>query len=235
MLVDLRDRLLHQGALPDALPYGWNVDTVVRSANGDQFSGDFVVGTRDPSGHRLEIALIDVSGKGLAAGTRSLMLSGAFGGLIGALEPSEFLPTANRYLIRQQWPEGFVTGVHVSLDLVTGEASVAGAGHPPPVHFRSGQGRWVLLDAGQGPVLGILENATFPVQRIVLEKGDALMLYTDGLVESPRLDVGSGIDRLVGQADRVMTMGFRRAAARIMDGVRSGDGDDRALVLIWRE
>ena len=36
------------------------------------------------SGHRLEIALVDVSGKGTRAGTRSLLLSGALGGLLGA-------------------------------------------------------------------------------------------------------------------------------------------------------
>jgi serine phosphatase RsbU (regulator of sigma subunit) len=181
------------------------------------------------------VVLIDVSGKGQAAGTRSLMLSGAFGGLIGTLEPAEFLATANRYLLRQRWPEGFVTGVHVSLDLVTGDAVVAGAGHPPAVHFKSGAGRWELLDGEQGPVLGVLEGAAFPVQRVRLQRGDALMLYTDGLVESARLDVGSGIDRLVGQAERVITSGFRGAAAKIMDGVRSGEGDDRALVLIWWE
>jgi serine phosphatase RsbU (regulator of sigma subunit) len=84
-------------------------------------------------------------------------------------------------------------------------------------------------------VLGVVEDATFPMQHLVLGRGDALMLYTDGLVESPRLDVGSGIDRLVGQAERVMTQGFRGGAAKIMDGVRSGEGDDRALVLLWRE
>jgi serine phosphatase RsbU (regulator of sigma subunit) len=235
MLVDLRDRLEHQGRFPVDLPEGWHVDTVLRSANGDSFSGDFVVGTYDRTGRHLEIVLIDVSGKGLAAGTRSLMLSGAFGGLVGALEPSDFLPTANRYLIRQQWPEGFVTGVHVSLDLGTGDALLAGAGHPPAVHYRAGKGRWVLLDGEQGPVLGVLDEAKFPAQRLRLERGDALMLYTDGLVESPRLDVGSGIDRLVGQAERVMTQGFRGGAAKIMDGVRSGEGDDRALVLLWRD
>lgn len=235
MLVDLRDRLAQQGYLPEPLPAGWHVDTVLRSAYGDSFSGDFVVGSLDESGRRLDITLVDVSGKGLGAGTRALMLSGAFGGLIGALEPGQFLPTANRYLLRQRWPEGFVTGVHVSIDIRTGETAVAGAGHPPAVHYQRGTGRWTILDGDQGPVLGVIDGAGFPAQRITLRPGDALMLYTDGLVESPRLDVGSGIDRLVGQAERAMTRGFRGGAARIMDGVRSGESDDRALVLIWRE
>ena len=54
-------------------------------ANARLGSGDFLVAHRSPSGDRLEIVLVDVSGKGTRAGTRSLLLSGAFGGLLGAV------------------------------------------------------------------------------------------------------------------------------------------------------
>lgn len=234
MLVDLRDRLRAQGAVP-ALEPGWAVETVLRSAYGDSFSGDFLVASRSAvSPDWLEIVLVDVSGKGQAAGTRALLLSGAFGGLLGALPREEFLPAANRHLLRHRWDEGFATAVHVAVDQRSGRFEVRGAGHPPVAHFRSGAGRWALMDAEQGPLLGVLESPAFPAQSGVLDRGDALLLYTDGLVERRDGDIVMGIDRLVGVAERVMPAGFAGGADRIVAGTRATRDDDRALVLVWR-
>ena len=118
MFVDLRDRILQQGGIPD-LPPGWHAESALRSAGGTAFAGDFVVATL-ASPTRLELAVIDVSGKGEEAGTRALLLSGAFGGLLGALPADRFLPAANDYLLRQDWAEGFATAIHLSLDLDDG-------------------------------------------------------------------------------------------------------------------
>ncbi len=233
MLVDLRDRLRAQGVVPPLEP-GWQVESVLRAAHGDSFSGDFLVASRSPDNRTVELVLVDVSGKGQPAGTRALMLSGAFGGLLGALPPAEFLPSANRYLLRQQWSEGFATAVHVSLDLDTGAYRLAGAGHPPAAHFHTLPGRWQLLEGDQGPLLGVVEEPSYPAQEGVLDPGDTLLLYTDGLVESPEVDVARGIDRLVALAQQAMRGGFRGGAARIVDSLRGGDADDRALVVIRR-
>lgn len=233
MIVDLRDRLQAQGIIPPLGPE-WRCETVLRSAYGDSFSGDFLVASRSDDGRWLEIVLVDVSGKGQQAGTRALLLSGAFGGLLGALPRAAFLPAANRYLHRQSWEEGFATAVHIGVDLHTGAFQVSGAGHPPAAHFRRGSGRWHVVDSAQGPLLGVLTDPEFPPYQGVLDQGDALLLYTDGLVETRDRDIELGIDRLVGQAERVMKGGFVGGAARIVDGTRSGEGDDRALVLIWR-
>ena len=130
MLVDLRDRILAQGTIPK-LPDNWLVESALSSAGGSPFAGDFVVATTRTDGSRLEVAVVDVSGKGEAAGTRALQLSGAMGGLLGALPPSRFLPAANDYLLQRDWEEGFATAVHLSLDLVTGKYELRTAGHPP--------------------------------------------------------------------------------------------------------
>jgi hypothetical protein len=234
MLVDLRDRLEAQGVVPE-LGRGWQCETVLRSAYGDSFSGDFLVAAGTADGHWVELALVDVSGKGQQAGTRALLLSGAFGGLLGALPREEFLPAANRYLLRQQWPEGFATAIHLGFDLQTGAFRLSSAGHPPAAHFRAGSGQWSLVEGGPGPLLGVLTSPVFPAESGVLNVGDALLLYTDGLVENEGRDIGLGIDRLVGQAERVLAHGLRcGAATRIVDGTRSGENDDRALVMIWR-
>ncbi len=235
MLVDLRDRLRSQGQVP-RLPSQWKVETTLRSAYGDSFSGDFLVSSRSNDDTLLEMALVDVSGKGQAAGTRALLLSGAFGGLIGAMPAEEFLSAANAYLLRQRWDEGFATAVHLGLDLVTGRFRLASAGHPPAAHYHAGSGVWEVIRTAHGPVLGIIDGVAYPAHEGRLARGDALLLYTDGLVETPGRDLDLGIDRLMGQAEKLVRRGqFRGGADWIVDGTRTDESDDRALVLLWRE
>lgn len=231
MLVDLRDRILNQGGVPP-LGDGWLVETALRSAGGTPFAGDFVVATRPRGSSRVELAVVDVSGKGEQAGTRALLLSGAFGGLLGALPPGEFLAAANDYLLRQDWEEGFATAVHLSLDTDTGAFEVRTAGHPPAAQLDAGSGRWTVHQ-GDGPVLGLIENAEFAVVHGQLRPGDALLLYTDGLVETPRRDIGMGIDRMLGHAERLLRGGLEGGADRLVESLGS-DNDDRALVLLHR-
>ena len=233
MLVDLRDRIAAHGRIPP-LPAGWRVDSALRSAFGEAFSGDFVVGARSGGGRLLELVLVDVSGKGQNAGVRSLLLSGAFGGLLGAMPRTEFLSAANDYLIRQDWDEGFATAVHLAVRLDTGDFWVATAGHPPAVHHHAGSGLFEVLDTLGGPVLGVVDEPRFRTHRGQLLHGDTLMLYTDGLVETPGEDVGLGIDRLIGVAERVVAT-RRGGAEAVLAGVLAGDSDDRALVLLYRE
>jgi hypothetical protein len=232
MLVDLRDRLLAHGVMP-ALPRGWEVEVVHRSAGGSSFSGDFLVAARSSDRMLLEVALVDVSGKGVGAGTRALQLSGAFGGLLGSLPPREFLPAANAYLLRQEWTEGFATAVHLVVDLGSGSYEIRSAGHPPAIRFTAGSGKWQTLET-TGGLLGVFDRGDYPPIGGRLGPGDALMLYTDGLVEIPGRDLSDGIDKLQGQAERLVTRGFRHGARTLIDSVGASDSDDRALMLLWR-
>lgn len=229
MLVDLRDRLASQSKLP-VLPSPWHGEAVTRSAGGASFSGDFIVAARTHQAQCLEVVLVDVSGKGLDAGTRSLQLSGAFGGLLGSLPTPEFLPAANQYVLRQEWAEGFATAVHLSVDLRSGCFEVRTAGHPPAAQFHAGSGRWGVHWT-DGPVLGVIGAAEYSVYSGRLEAGDTLLLYTDGLVEAPDRDIAVGIDKLLGDAQRLVQHGFVGGAELLLAGVKSAK-DDRALVLL---
>jgi len=231
MLIDLRDRLRSQSELPE-LSAGWSAQAVMRSAGGAQFAGDFIVAAKTQRGRALEVVIVDVSGKGLAAGTRALLLSGAFGGLLGALPPERFLPAANDYLLRQDWSEGFATAAHLSLALTTGEFELRTAGHPPGVQLHAGSGRWQVLTSS-GPALGLLDDAEFVATSGRLDPGDALMLFTDGLVETPERDFTLGIDKLVGEAERMGRAGFGDGARRLLERLDSS-ADDRALVFLHR-
>ncbi len=231
MLVDLRDRLATQSKLP-VLPVTWHAEAVMRSAGGVSFSGDFIVATKTGDDQLLEIVVVDVSGKGIEAGTRSLQLSGAFGGLLGSLPSRDFLPAANEYLLRQDWAEGFATAIHLAVDLGSGAFELRTAGHPPALQFHAGSGRW-SVHWTEGPVLGVVEAAEYQVHEGFLMVGDAVLLYTDGLVESPYRDIAFGIDRLLGEAERLVRHEFEGGAERLVVGVNS-ESDDRALVLLHR-
>lgn len=204
----------------------------MRPAGGASFSGDFIVAAKTRGGRQLEVVVVDVSGKGLEAGTRSLQLSGAFGGLLGSLSPQAFLPAANAYLLRQEWNEGFATAIHVAVNLDSGAFEVRTAGHPPALQFHAGSGRWVVSWTS-GPVLGVVPAAEYSVHRGELTSGDALLMYTDGLVEVPSRDIAFGIDKLLGEAERLVTSGFVGGAERLVASVKS-ETDDRALLLLHR-
>lgn len=231
MLVDLRDRIAQQSRIPE-LPTGWFVESAMRSAGGASFSGDFIVASRTTDGRSLELVVVDVSGKGIEAGTRSLQLSGAFGGLAEAVPPERFLRAANEYLLRQEWAEGFATAIHLHLDLGSGDFELRKAGHPPAIWLHGGSGRWTTIDS-DGPVLGVLPDAGFERVEGRLLPGDALLLYTDGLVERSIRDIGSGIDRLIGRGQLLFSTGFLGGAGSIIDELAARD-DDGALVVVHR-
>jgi hypothetical protein len=233
MLVDLRNRIRAQSELP-TLPGPWHAEVEVESAYFEPFAGDFAVANISDAGDRFEVALVDVSGKGLEAGTRALLLSGALGSLLGAMDPAGLLGAANSYLLRQDWIDGFATAIHVALELDTGRFSVGGAGHPPAVKYWAGAGRWQVIDAANGPLLGVLRVAAFPRSYGQLLRGDALLLYTDGVIETRFRDLTVGIDRMLGAAERLVSEGFTGGASRICAAALAGRSDDRAVVLIWR-
>ncbi|MFF5704258.1 PP2C family protein-serine/threonine phosphatase [Streptomyces sp. NPDC012794] len=232
MLFDLRERIRVQSKLP-ALPRGWHREMALRPAGGQSFSGDFVVAARTNGGRTLEVVLTDVSGKGMEAGSRALLLSGAFGGLLGALPSQQFLPAANGYLLRQDWEEGFATSIHLVLDLETGDYELLSAGHLPALQLSAGTGRWQEV-TGEGPLLGVYDGAEFAPARGNLRSGDVLMLFTDGLVETADREISEGIDRLTGEADRYVAAGWEGAAWHLIEKVAKDVNDDRALLLIRR-
>ncbi|MCW2830388.1 MAG: hypothetical protein JWP31_1080 [Aeromicrobium sp.] len=231
MLVDLRDKLQAQGVVPP-LPLGWTSQSAMLSAGGAKFAGDFLVANLSEDETTLEMVLVDVCGKGVGAGTQSLQFAGALGGLIGALPPLGLFSAANNFLLRQQWDEGFATAVHVLVDLRSGDFSIINAGHPPALRWESASGEWVV-DGARGTALGIMKRPDFQQTVGTLGPGEALMFYTDGVVETRTQDFTSGIEWLRAVATDVVASGFEHAPRRILKLVPSSD-DDRAVLIISR-
>lgn len=231
MLMDLRDRLERQAEMP-ALPRGWHCESILFTADGAQFSGDFFAVDLANDSTRLEVVLVDVCGKGVQAGTQSLQLAGAMGGLIGALPPLGLFAAANDYLLRQNWNDGFATAVHIMVDLQTGRYEILSAGHPPALHFSDYDEEW-KTDSARGLALGIMDRPEFKVSRGVIAPGDSLMIYTDGLVESKTMDVGMGIEWLREVARDAIDVSAYGVTKRI---VKRADpqGDDCAVFYLHR-
>lgn len=234
LLADLRERLDRQALAPD-LTEGFVVDSCVMPAHGHAFSGDFSVCMR--RGDVFEIALADVSGHGHGAGMRALLLSGALSGLLGEVDAESFLPAANRYLIRQGWRDGFASCIHVRLDLVSGEFHLGAAGHPSAALFHASTGEWELLTGASGLLLGLFELSAEDYGRTGgrLEPGDALILYSDGVVEGRHGDLGQGTDAMLAQEYQMIAQDPQGAARRICSAsfARGGD-DDRSVIVLAR-
>ena len=231
VLSQLRDRLQRQGVVPP-LPTGWRSESATITAHGPSYAGDFLVADlRD--GRLLEMALVDVCGKGTSVGPQALQFAGALGGLIGALPPAELMAAANNFLLRQDSDESLATAVHIKVDLVTGDYTITSAGHPPALHWHLGQRGW-SIDNARGMALGVIPDAEFTPSKGRLRPGEALMFYTDGVIESAGRDLDDGIDWLRHQALQVVdARGFIGMPRRVLKKVPRGD-DDRAMLVLER-
>lgn len=232
VLSQLRDRLQRQGVVPP-LPNGWRTQSATITANGPSYAGDFLVA--DLREERwLEMALVDVCGKGTSVGPQALQFAGALGGLIGALPPAELMSAANQFLLRQESDESLATAVHIKVDLITGDYTITSAGHPPALHWHLGQRGWTV-DNARGMALGVIPEADFTPSRGRLRPGEALMFYTDGVIETADRDLDDGIDWLRDVAlQAVDARGFTGMPQRVLKKVPRGD-DDRAMLVLERQ
>ena len=231
LLVELKDRMQAQGRLP-ALPHGWEAQTAMLASNGVNYAGDFLVADLSDDHRTLEVILVDVCGKGTAAGPAALQFAGALGGLIGALPPVELFRAANDFLLRQRDDESFATAVHLLVDLEGGCYRISSAGHPPALRWDAPSGEWVI-DNARGTALGVLPGPELHSSQGKLFAGEALLFYTDGVVEARTSPIDAGIAWLQRTAQEAIRTGFAGAADRIIGQVDSGD-DDRAVLILSR-
>jgi serine phosphatase RsbU (regulator of sigma subunit) len=104
--------------------------------------------------------------------------------------PGEVLRRANQALARLL-PEAMATVACAVLDPATGDLAYASAGHPPPLVTAAATARY--LDSVTGIMLGTGIDAPFTTGKSRLPAGSGLLLYTDGLIEDRRRDLGEGM------------------------------------------
>jgi serine phosphatase RsbU (regulator of sigma subunit)/PAS domain-containing protein len=226
---------LQAALLPDSLPDLPGLNAAARylpSVRGMDIGGDFydlvrvsdtiaaaVIG--DVQGHNLTAAAL--MGR-IRPAIRSHALAGA--------TPAQALERANRQLVDMD-PGRFVSCLYAHLDLARHRAVLATAGHPPPV-LRYPDGHAEVLALPPGLLLGIDPRADYPSTEIPLTPGTVLALYTDGLIETPGVDLGDAMTGLAAQLAQARPQPMDRLATVLIDHARqtATRTDDIALLLI---
>jgi len=173
-------RRIQQSILPAEFPKSSYFQVAARyvpmtSVAGDFY--DFVVSNGPEAG----LLIADVSGHGVpAALIASMVKLAAAAQRDSANEPSRFLAGMNAALYGNTQNQ-FVTAAYVHLSAESGEMRYSAAGHPPMLLLRNGK---VAEVAENGLMLAAFDFADYTTATKRLERGDRLLLYTDGLLEA---------------------------------------------------
>jgi len=232
-------REIQRALLPDGAPSiaGWDlagINIPCLTVGGDYF--DYL--ERGEGKHWLVIA--DVSGKG--TGPAILMASiqaalRALGGL-GAISLQDLAERLNAIVYRSTELNRYVTAFFSCLDCSTGEMEFVNAGHCYPILMRRTGAVERLLEGGS--VIGLFPELHVTGGWTTIEKGDLLVMYTDGLSET-RSPEGEEFDdeRILAALRGMVGRPSQEIVARLVAGVRvfaadAGLSDDLTLMVAQR-
>jgi serine phosphatase RsbU (regulator of sigma subunit)/anti-sigma regulatory factor (Ser/Thr protein kinase) len=173
--------MIQQQFLPRELPDlpGWTIAAHYDPARA--VGGDFYDFIHLPDG-RIAVVVGDVTDKGVPAAlimarTQSVLRGEA----VRLLSPSAVLAAANEILCPEMPSRMFVTCLMLVMDPVTGRTEYANAGHNLPyVRTTDGVVEW----RATGMPLGLLPGMGYEQKEAVLEPGQSVLLYSDGLIEA---------------------------------------------------
>jgi PAS domain S-box-containing protein len=189
---------LQRGLIPKRLPRVAGIELAAHydvAGIGAEVGGDWYDAFALRDG-RLGVVLGDVAGRGIrAASTMGQLRSVARAYALadgGERQPGEVLTLVNRYQLALDESE-LVTAVYAVFDPRAQAMAWTSAGHPPPL-LRTAAGESRYLDGGN-PLMGV-EDTRYETLRQRIGPGDALIFYTDGLVERRGESLDVGLDRL---------------------------------------
>ncbi|MGY1582223.1 SpoIIE family protein phosphatase [Streptomyces sp. MN13] len=199
LLYDAKHQLAHglQAALlPPSLPPLPGIDAAARylpSTRGMDIGGDFYDAV--PSAGTAVAVIGDVQGHNVtAAGLMGQIRTAVRAYTAVGQSPQEVMGSTNRLLI-DLGTDLFASCLYLRLNPRHARAVMARAGHPPPL-LRRPDGRVRVLDLAGGPLLGIDASAVYPTTEVDFAPGSVLVLYTDGLIESPGVDIEEALAAL---------------------------------------
>jgi sigma-B regulation protein RsbU (phosphoserine phosphatase) len=193
-------REVQERLFPQAMPHlqGANVAGRCRPALG--VGGDYY-DLIELSEGRVGLALGDVSGKGISAALLMASLRASLRGLTmeGPKDFAKLMHKVNRLVFEASATNRYATFFFAAYDPATRLLECVNAGHNPPLLLRSqpgGRTETIRLEAG-GPVVGLLPDAPYVEQTLIMESGDLLVMFTDGISEAMSIDDEEwGEDRL---------------------------------------
>src|SRR3989440_972180 len=204
-----------------------------------EIGGDYYDFIRREDG-RLVIALGDVSGKGTAAALLMTSLHAAIHAQAASHDSLvETISAVNRYLADNIPPNRFVTLFYAELDPESGAVSFLNAGHNPPLIVHAA-GTVEQLASGGLP-LGIRADADYREGRTHMQRGDVLVIYSDGVTEaaSPSGEefgptrLHDGVSRNVDASAAGIRDRIESAVTKFSQGTKAAD--DITLVIVKRQ
>ena len=176
--------------------------------------------------NKLALVIADVSGKGIPAALfmmrsktaiRSTAESGA--------SPEEIIYRANNTLCEGNDAEMFVTVWVGIIDLKTGVMKCANAGHEYPFIKRRG-GQYEIIKDKHSLAVAAMPNTKAKEYEIVLEPGDSIFVYTDGVPEAINENVEQfGVNRTLECLNKEKNISIEDTLKNVADGVLSFQGD----------
>jgi sigma-B regulation protein RsbU (phosphoserine phosphatase) len=152
-------------------------------------------------------------------------------------EPAAALEMVNRLIYEEQQSDLFLTAFYGVLDPATGRLTFANGGHNPPLLIGE-DGQFRLLSV-PGMALSVLSDIKLGQHQEILEPGDVLILYTDGVTEASD-DEGrefevEGILTAVGDHDGATSSEIvGRIVAAVTEHSAGRQSDDFTLVVVKR-
>ncbi|MBR4324769.1 MAG: SpoIIE family protein phosphatase [Bacteroidales bacterium] len=133
---------------------------------------------------RIGFLIADVCGKGIPASifmavSRTVIRTTGLRGI----PPAEVIDTANKLIAADSVDCMFVTVFYGTYNVKTGEVIYCNAGHNPP-HVLKSSCTVEILPKSKSMVVGAMEIAKYKEDRLQLEKGDSLVMFTDGVTEA---------------------------------------------------
>jgi serine phosphatase RsbU (regulator of sigma subunit) len=224
---------LQHAVLPDRMPDlpGWDLASHYSPAGRTEVGGDFF-DTIPLGDGRLALFVGDVMGRGVHAAAAMAQMRAAVRAY-AAVDPTPAVVMANLDRMFDHYPtDQLVTLVYLVADPARDELVMANAGHPPPVVLRA-DGSTEQLPMADGVPLGTLPQGRTQTS-VRFYGGDALLAFTDGLIERRHEDIDVGQDRLLAALGALAEPRLSPALDRVVDEVRDATRDDDVAALVAR-
>ncbi len=223
--------------LPSSPPTLAGIDCAGRCVPATHIGGDYYdIFLHDD---QLDLVIADVSGHSVGAALIMVETRSVLRAQLASLHtPSEVVSALNELLHDDlSRAELFITMTYLSYQTTTGRLSYTNAGHPPSLLYRPESGSFLELDA-EGLILGVQRGVCFEEPSLQIEKGDLLLLYTDGVTEAEGA-AGElfGVQRLREALVREHRKSAAGVISAVLDAVRAYSGsssfdDDISLLLL---
>ncbi len=220
-------RKIQLSMLPKACPIipGWQIVAVYQAAR--MVGGDFYDFFELPGAQRrVGMLVADVADKGVPAAlfmalSRTVIRTTALSGRGAAAA----LLRANQLILNDSQSDLFLSAFYAILEPETGRLIYANAGHNRPLWYHAATGAVQELRA-RGIILGVFEGIRIDERRIVVEPGDVLLFYTDGIPEALNAEERMmGMQRLVDVLKRTARLDAQAITDAIVEAYNEFTGD----------